>query len=795
MPAVVDTLTVNFVGDLPGGSSGDMCVVATDADYVNASGLLRENLAQEYRAFWVREEHHFKWIEAQVEHCGLRMHRAITFARTTPASLLRDRWGMEIPGWLTDQMILDSELLEVFLPPEATNVGPGLLASLFGLLPGAFPFHRAGFLAQKASEPGVIDALKKPVFAAAWKAVLADWAQAESLVSSFCERLAQNPQKLWADLTTWRLLDRYPESALDYALDPATVAFLRTFPADSLQEMTLSPEGRQLAVDQIEQIFGSAKTGVLTHTKFRHLLEAVSGELVEEFTGIESLLGKAEFDISGADVAEIRSRFKTCSGMSAVRLARMGLYVRPPKPVEMAENESFDAASWVRWSQEQYFPYRWWQIERRMTDPDVERSVMAFSAWYCQNFAQVQGEADLSAIQTISRWRERILSDQVSLILLVDNLPWFFWELLEKALAASGLHRHESSASFVPLPSHTSVCKPLIVAGRVDASGSEYLKMLSARSKDEWNTRPVHYASGVDQLASLQLGSDPSVVLLNYLAADETLHGDAEASGSSWSEQLALLYGNLAQAVGDFARRASSGTGKEVGLYVLTDHGSTFVLPEERLSADAQLTKKLFPNEKYRSATLNTVEADQIPENLWTLGYRFVSPFAKDVHFIPRGHNTVASPGTRPIFCHGGATPEEVIVPNGIFRLYPASWTLPRLRFLDIDLSAGHARFYIKRIVPIQIEIQNANSEECRLESIEVHPSVADVREFDTVVIPAHGTSTTTASLYFSAAATSVSTITFNLSLRIGQDALSQKIELPVKISSATSGGLDLKNL
>jgi hypothetical protein len=272
------------------------------------------------------------------------------------------------------------------------------------------------------------------------------------------------------------------------------------------------------------------------------------------------------------------------------------------------------------------------------------------------------------------------------------------------------------------------------------------------------------------------------------------LHGDADASGSSWSEQLGLLYTNLAKAVGDFARRVS-GPGDTFGLYVVTDHGSTVILPEERKTADAQLSKKLFPNEKHRSATLSTAEAEQIPENLWTLGHRFVSPIVNGVHFIPRGHNTVASPGTKPTFCHGGATPEEVIVPSGVFRLYAATWSIPKVRLIEPETSGRRISFYVKRIVSLNLEVQNTNNEACRLESVAIVPDVADVRDFDRTAVAANSVGRTQVSLYFAARATQTSTISLTFSFRIGQNQLTQVMELPVKITSAVSGGIDLKNL
>jgi len=790
----VEALTISFVGNLPGHSGGDTFVVGSSEDYCHISSLIRKDLASDLKAVWVRDSHLFSWLRSQIEHSGIAQHRPVEFLRKTPSSLLEDRWGVKVPAWLTDDLILTEGLLDKDLPSECTNAENGLLEPLFGALPDTLQAKFVGALAEKASEPLIEASLAKPVPAAAWQAILDRWMgveKAPAWVGPCCLRLRSNPKTLWRDLTIWRLLRSYPEKIVDFALDPAVGAFVRTLPGETFREMKLNPEGRGLALDQIKQITAAFGSGVVTREKFSKFLEAVSGELSEEFTLVESLLDRADFDVAPQDIVEVRRLFANCEGISAARVSRLNLYVKPTKP-DQIEKRDPDAIEWSRWAQEEYLPYRWWQIQRREADPVVESSVASFSNWYCRNYSLVHSDPAISAIQTITRWRERILADKVSLILLVDNLPWFFWELLEKALASAGLHRHEASSVFVPLPSHTSVSKPLLVSGQAGATGSEYQKMLNARSASEWQGRAVTYTMGVDQLGSFVFPENPSVVFLNYLAADEALHSDAEASGSSWSDQLDLLYGNLAKAVGDFARRAAS-SGGDFGLYVLTDHGSTLILPAERQAVDAQLTKNLFQNEKHRSATLSEAAAGQVPENLWKLGCRLVSPLTTGVHFIPRGHNTVGAAGNRLTFSHGGATPEEVIVPTGVFRLHSATWISPKLRF--VDLVGGRATFYVKRIASLGIEIQNGNGDSIQLESLTISPEVAEIRNYSGVSIPAKGTNQTDVSLYFDSNATSTSAVIFTMTFRIGQDLLTQSIELPVTITSTTSGGLDLKDL
>ena len=204
-------------------------------------------------------------------------------------------------------------------------------------------------------------------------------------------------------------------------------------------------------------------------------------------------------------------------------------------------------------------------------------------------------------------------------------------------------------------------------------------------------------------------------------------------------------------------------------------------LPTRRIARQPLARKKL---QKYRTTCGNS-------------GHRFSNPFTSDgsVHFIPRGHNTVASPNRRPLYCHGGATPEEVIIPSGVFRLFRASWVEPNVRFVDLKQRDGKAAFYVKRITNVAVEIQNPNFDDCRLESITMDPPVGEIRDFGRVAVGAKDVGRITMSLYFATGATAVRKITFNFAFRVAQEPLVRRVELPVVISSAASGGTDLTSL
>jgi len=74
-------------------------------------------------------------------------------------------------------------------------------------------------------------------------------------------------------------------------------------------------------------------------------------------------------------------------------------------------------------------------------------------------------------------------------------------------------------------------------------------------------------------------------------------------------------------------------------------------------------------------------------------------------------------------------------------------------------------------------------------------PAVGEIRDFGRIVVSANAVGRNTMSLYFAAGATAVSKLTFEFNFRVAQEALVRRVELPVTISSAASGGVDLSTL
>ena len=429
----------------------------------------------------------------------------------------------------------------------------------------------------------------------------------------------------------------------------------------------------------------------------------------------------------------------------------------------------------------------------------MESEVQRFSDWYISDYVNVHQDEAFSLTHILRHWRDNIGGDEVSLILLVDCLPLTFWELLDAAFSRVGFHRHSVEYRFSPLPTDTQHSKPVLLAGNWQKSTTSYPKLLSERIATDWPCKTGLYLPNLKSLDELASPDKGAMVLLNLLTADETLHSDLEASGSSHDEELHRLFSRLARSVKSLQERWG-GQPERFGIYVITDHGATMIQDHEQTNLDSVVVKDLFQDSKRRYAKLSSSDAQKVPDNLWKLGYKFTrQPFCEEdaVYFIPRGHNTVRTGKRGRTYSHGGASPEEVIVPCSMFKAVKAEWAEPASRFIDlaIDRDAKMATFYIRRLTRLRVELQNPNSESIAVSRVEVLSPSTDVKTCTTPMIGAKGTGMIDCDLYFAKSATSEDTLILQLFYEIAGEERVHEMRLAARFKSASSGGFTLKDI
>ena len=795
-------ISVSYIGDLAQTPPDEVLLVERDEDYVRACQELSPGGSSgSSLKLWVRTKNHFAWLRDFIE----QIDCPSSFKEMTAHLVLAEQWNVRVPDWLTDTDILEQSLLELEVDSqkEQTNFTNRLLIHLLG------PAFQSDML--KATD--LVDLIKAlvnddakaafkqyPVLHRCLETKCKEWAAGsnETWIKGISKQLHEDAYAVWQWLSLWAGLHGYPEKLLEYVLAPEQVLFVRKIPAEAVYDLPLEPTAREQILTQVELLFEEIREQVTSSDEFQKVVGWTSGRLFQEYLFISSILKGNLFSPTKEDVQKVQAKFRSCPGVSENKLNSLRYCVMPSRPVLLGPEEEWSALKWIRWTTEEYVPYRTWQVHNGYFDEDLEKTVVRFSEWFIEEYASIHKDPNLSLIHCLGVLSSSGSEDELSIILLVDCLPLEFVGLLDTALRNVGFSRHDLHYRFAALPTITEYNKPVLLSGDWQNTAGNYDAILKARAKADWNNKQVVYLNNLKAMSEMPAPQEATVVLLNFLDGDELLHSDVESQNTSHEEELHRLFTRMAESVNRLSKEWA-GPREHFSVYVVTDHGACRILEEEKRSFDSTVVNKLFPDEKHRFAATDPKQGDDIPDNLWALGHRFKQPFVSDekIFFLPKGHNTVRQSGRAKGYLHGGGTPEEVIVPTAIYKLVKAAWKTPASRFLDLNLvkETGRAKFYIQRVVSLKVEIQNPNAIDIRILRASVMSPETDLKSCEVAVVPAGSVNTLQMSCYFKKAALGDKSLEIEIAYEVSGEQHTLSLSLECEFKSAMAGGFSLRDL
>ncbi|MCZ6774987.1 MAG: hypothetical protein O7D34_00845 [Ignavibacteria bacterium] len=795
-------VTVSYIGDLAHTPPDDVLLVERDEDYVRA--CQKVSLGGSSGAglkVWVRSKNHFAWLRNFID----QIDCPSSFKEMTARLVLAEQWNVRVPDWLTDAEVLEQNLLEIKVDSqkEQTSFTNRLLIELLG------PVFQSDVL----NTTDLVDVIKAltsddakaafkqyPVLYRCLETKCERWAggSKETWVKDICNRLNENADEIWQWLSLWACLHGYPEKLLEYVLAPEQVLFVRKVPAEAVYDLPLEPTAREQILTQVELLFEEIRKQVTSSDEFQKVVGWTSGRLFQEYHFVSGVLKGKLFSPTKEDVQKVQAKFRSCPGVSENKLNSLRYCVMPTRPTQLGPEEEWSSIEWIRWTTEEYAPYRNWQVQNCHYDEELEKTVARFSEWFIEEYASIHKDSNLSLIHCLRILSSSGLEGELSIILLVDCLPLTFVSLLDDALRNAGFSRHDLHYRFAALPTITEYNKPVLLSGEWQTDVGNYEAILKSRAKADWNNKQVVYLNNLKAMSEMAVPQEAAIVLLNFVDGDELLHSDVESKNSTYDEELYRYFVRMAESVN---RLANNWTGprEHIGIYVITDHGACRILEEEKRSFDSTVVNKLFPDEKFRFAAVDEKQVDEIPANLWALGHRFKQPFVPDnkIFFLPKGHNTVRLSGRAKGYLHGGVTPEEVIVPTAMYKLIKASWKTPETRFLNLDSvkETGRAKFYIQRVVTLKVEIQNPNTVDIRILRASVTSPETDLKSCEVAVIPAGSVNILQMSCYFKKSASGEKSLELGIVYEISGEQHTLPLTLECEFKSAMAGGFNLRDL
>lgn len=799
-PAIIQvSLVGEFTGTIPPGT----LVVQDDPGYVRAAQSIRDHARlNRGTKIWVRKKAHYSWLQIYVESVALQAK----FAEKTPRLILADTWQVTIPDWLTDAQVQNQNLLTVRLPDQHPGDFTNTLLLTFlgedfvkkqiavvdipGLLTIALPDNQSLFE-------------KFPVLRRCFEEKCAEWVENSNhpWMEKVSELLQKESQSFWHDLSIWVLLAGYPEQYLEYELPLHRKTLVQQLAPEKLAGLKLYGVAEEEASHQVEVFFNDIDKQVETSEDLEKIIGCCSGRLHIEFDRLMQILQEVATLVKEAHLDSIQQKFSSCPGISTGDLIKLDTFIVPDLPAILPEGRSWNANQWCNWTVKEYTPYRHWLVENNCVDSGLEETTAAFSDWYVDNYPSIHQSVQTSLVHVLASWADRIDRDELSLVLVVDCLPLTYYHLLLKALHVAGFYKYDQGVRFAPLPSTTETCKTLLLSGDWHvAKNPDYGTMVDQRVKASWPDKRADYLPNLQTLASTVMPDKESAVyVLNYIPSDDVMHSNPALKGMTYEDELFNCFTKLAEAAHSFCQRSQQKS-EDISVYVVTDHGATRILESERKNFDSTAVNELFENSKHRFAVIEKEKAGTIPDNLWDIGYRFEQPFAETNHtyFIPRGHKTAGVKKSVQGYVHGGATPEEIIVPVAVFKVVESKWKEPLGRFVGVKVNPElqAAVFHIQRIVTMSIAIQNANPDALRVVRVEVvKPEASEVREFDPCKIDGNSEKQFDIKCYFKKESIKENELLLRFIYQYGEEERELVLSLKSIFKTAMTGGFSLKNL
>lgn len=796
-----DGVCISYIGDLAYTPPDGVLLIEQDADYVRVCReLSKRRKSNTPLEVWIRSKIHESWLQDFAEQIGCPP----LIEPKTPRLVLSQRWNVDLPDWLTDAVVLAHHLLEIeVITPNRVTFETRFLTHFLG---SAFKPDLIGIsdlvplVRALVSEDAKALSKEHPLLARCLEARCEEWAEksSEIWIKETCKRLSEDSALVWQWLSLWACLHGYPGKLLEYVLTPDQVQFVRKIPPDAVTDLPLEATAREQGLTQIELLFKGIQRQVKSSDEFRKVLNWTSGRLSQEYRFISSIIKGEQFSPTEADIKAVRDKFRSYPGVSETQLKSLSFIVKPRRPALIRPEEEWTGLKWVRWTVEEYTPYRAWQVHNGHYDEEVEKTVGRFSDWYLGEYVSVHKDPDLSLTYCLEGISSRPAKTELTVVLLVDCLPLAFMGLLDDALRNVGLRRHALSYRYAALPTTTEHNKAALLSGKWEAGSGTYETLLKARSAADWKGTNILYLSTLKAFSEMQAPTEATVVVFNFTDGDDVLHSDVESKNTTHEDELHRLFSRVAEAVAKLSQEWA-GPREGFSVHVVTDHGACRVLEEEKQSFEAAVIKKLFADEKYRFASVTEDQIHQIPDNLWAIGHRFKKPFASDeaTYFLPRGHSTVRYAGSVKGYVHGGVTPEEVIVPAAFYSLVKVAWKKPAARFLNLDLAreTGRAKFYIQRVVALEIEIQNPNAVDIRIVRASVMSPEADLKSCDVVTIPGEEARLLKMNCYFKKSALGEKGLEVEIIYEIAGEQYTLLLTLESDFKSAISTGFSLKDL
>jgi len=644
-------------------------VVTGTADYIAAVQLIKETVragGPPLRRILVQEPVAGIWLERFAHSYN---DVTLRFSSISAHALLAERWKTPIPDSITDEAILASGFLQTDLVPRSGQSYEDIVlehywGEFFTFV--TFPFAMAGDLVESLDPARWQVNRDLPLVMQALRARRESWlaqtkrAEQRDLITTVFDHPAETKERLGR----YRLVWRYPAQVGKAVLGK----WLDTFKALNIDPSPVNLTGLDIGqtVQEIVYYLNSLAAKIQSEADLEAAVGQMSGCLPQEFAWIKSQVQSQADKLKPTAplIQAIVRRFQPIASQIGADLETLQAAIPPTAPSDPASCDS--AETWLEWAVHEYLPYRFWLEETDQWDPVTAGYASQYADWFHKNYTSLKYQHQGRWVfDILNRARATLKQGRKVVLLVVDNFNYKHVRALVNRFGDQGFH---SIAAVEPtwsvLPTTTEVSKHCLVAGEANLAsvqGKGYEEILDKDWRGYFEGYDVVYLPKLGALKSRQ-SFDADLILLNYLPIDDVLHKDEKQIGTSHTGEIMGYLDALVETVAAFAKRAQ--VEQELVVMLISDHGSTKLLPDYEGYLDDKFYRKLAKDPHHRyivvPADKATNPTDYDKANCYVLPAKSFGN--REPYFIPKGYGVFIKTDES-IYVHGGLTPEETIVP------------------------------------------------------------------------------------------------------------------------------------
>ncbi|HNZ26759.1 MAG TPA: PglZ domain-containing protein [Spirochaetota bacterium] len=433
------------------------------------------------------------------------------------------------------------------------------------------------------------------------------------------------------------------------------------------------------------------------------IIDYSSGEVRDEIDTIIRLLKENPELINKELIIKLQNKYNKILGHDIEKLNDLITYIKPVKPSEFSASD--DIFKIINWAVKEYLPYKFWMENTRNYDNEILSYGKSFSEYFLLNYDKIKYHYENVINRYIFNNKELIAETDIPIILILDNFNYKYIDKLISEFEKYGYSCNNEKAYLSLLPSDTSIGKSAIVSGSLDIINNNYQQLFQSKWQQFFPNHKMKYISKLGELETYK-PDEKEFILLNYLRIDEELHESFKRSAIEHKANISFILQELIKLITNFIKR--NNIDNKTKVFFISDHGSTLICKDKVLNNIETKNYKNIDIEDISHRYLSVNEEiynnlsnnKNIEQEIYTLSGIFNNNEKKNF-IIAKAYNRFKEIN-EDFYVHGGALPEEVIIPSGFFYISTDSY-----KPVIITLLKNEYRLRVKETIIYKISNPN----------------------------------------------------------------------------------------